>query len=109
MSCHTPAPALDPEAPIILVGNPNVGKSALFGALTGRYVEVSNFPGTTVEISAGRVDGLPLIDTPGVQSLLARSDDERVTRDILFARRPRVVVQVADARNLRRSLLLTIQ
>ena len=109
MTCHTPAPVLDPDAPIILVGNPNVGKSVLFGALTGRYVEVSNFPGTTVEISAGRVAGIPLIDTPGVQSLLARSDDERVTRDILFAREPRVVVQVADARNLRRSLLLTVQ
>ena len=97
------------EAPVVLVGNPNVGKSALFGALTGRYVEVSNFPGTTVEVSAGRVDGLPLVDTPGIQSLTARSDDERVTRDILLAQPPRVVVQVADARNLRRGLLLTLQ
>jgi ferrous iron transport protein B len=109
MTCHPAAPTLDPEAPIILVGNPNVGKSALFGALTGRYVEVSNFPGTTVELSTGKVDGLPLIDTPGVHSLYPRSDDERVTRDILLARPPRAVVQVADARNLRRSLLLTLQ
>ena len=96
-------------APVVLVGNPNVGKSALFGALTGRYVEVSNFPGTTVEVTTGHVDGLPLIDTPGIQALLARSDDERVTRDILLARPPRVIVQVADARNLRRALLLTLQ
>jgi ferrous iron transport protein B len=109
MTCHPAAPTLDPEAPIILVGNPNVGKSALFGALTGRYVEVSNFPGTTVELSTGKVDGLSLIDTPGVNSLYPRSDDERVTRDILLARPPRAVVQVADARNLRRSLLLTLQ
>ncbi|MBI5082709.1 MAG: ferrous iron transport protein B [Chloroflexi bacterium] len=108
-SCHASAPTLDPDAPIILIGNPNVGKSAVFGALTGRYVEVSNFPGTTVEISAGAVDGIPLIDTPGVNSLQPRSDDERVTRNILLDRPPRAVIQVADARNLRRSLLLTLQ
>jgi ferrous iron transport protein B len=99
----------DEAAPVVLVGNPNVGKSALFGALTGRYVEVSNFPGTTVEVSRGQADGLPLVDTPGIQSLHARSDDERVTRDILLARPDAVVLQVADARNLRRSLLLTTQ
>ena len=109
MPCHSEAPLLDPDAPVVLVGHPNVGKSALFGALTGRYVEVSNFPGTTVEVSQGKVGGVPVIDTPGVQSLHARSDDERVTRNILLARPPRVVVQVADARNLRRSLLLTLQ
>ncbi len=109
MTCHPEAPALDPDAPIVLVGNPNVGKSALFGALTGRYVEVSNFPGTTVEVSAGRSGDIPILDTPGVNSLYPRSDDERVTRNILLARPPRAVVQVADARNLRRSLLLTLQ
>lgn len=108
-SCHASAPTLDPDAPIILIGNPNVGKSAVFGALTGRYVEVSNFPGTTVEISAGAVDGVPLIDTPGVNSLQPRSDDERVTRNILLDRPPRAVIQVADSRNLRRNLLLTLQ
>jgi ferrous iron transport protein B len=108
------------DGPIVLVGHPNVGKSVLFGALTGRYVEVSNFPGTTVEVSTGSVrlpsangnsDGqaLRLIDTPGIQSLHARSDDERVTRDILLGQTPRVVVQVADARNMRRGLLLTLQ
>lgn len=108
MHCHSTV-TLDPTAPIILIGNPNVGKSAVFGALTGRYVEVSNFPGTTVEISAGAVDGIPLIDTPGVNSLQPRSDDERVTRNILLDRPPRAVIQVADSRNLRRSLLLTLQ
>lgn len=108
MHCHSTV-TLDPNAPIILIGNPNVGKSAVFGALTGRYVEVSNFPGTTVEISAGAVDGIPLIDTPGVNSLQPRSDDERVTRNILLDRPPRAVIQVADSRNLRRSLLLTLQ
>lgn len=109
MHCHSEAPSFDPHAPIVLVGNPNVGKSALFSALTGRYVEVSNYPGTTVEVSRGQVDEAPLVDTPGIHSLLARSDDERVTRSILLARPPRLVVLVADARNLRRSLLLALQ
>ncbi len=116
VTCHAaPAAQLDPAAPIVLVGNPNVGKSALFGALTGRYVEVSNYAGTTVEVSRGRVSGLaeqaavPIIDTPGIQSLAAHSDDERVTRDILLGSPARVVVQVADARNMRRGLLLTFQ
>jgi ferrous iron transport protein B len=109
MSCHTAPAELTGGDRVVLVGNPNVGKSALFSALTGRYVEVSNFPGTTVEVSSGRLGALELIDTPGVQALLPRSDEERVTRDILLARPPRVLVQVADARNLRRSLLLTIQ
>lgn len=103
------APSPEDGVPVILVGNPNVGKSALFGALTGRYVEISNFPGTTVELSTGQTDGMPLVDTPGIQSLHARSDDERVTRDILLARGGGLVLQVADARNLRRSLLLTLQ
>lgn len=109
MHCQAEALTLDPQAPIVLVGHPNVGKSVLFGALTGRYVEVSNFPGTTVEVSQGKVDGVTLLDTPGIQSLQARSDDERVTREALLVRPPRLVVQVADARNLRRSLLLTLQ
>ncbi len=108
-TCHGSASDAIDGAPIVLVGNPNVGKSALFGALTGRYVEVSNFPGTTVEVTTGHVDGLPLIDTPGIQALLAQSDDERVTRNILLAQPARVIVQVADARNLRRALLLTLQ
>jgi ferrous iron transport protein B len=95
------------------VGNPNVGKSALFGALTGRYVEVSNYPGTTVEVARGRVafDGTEtaLIDTPGVGSLLPRSLDEKVTVDVLTQVTPWAVIQVADTKNLRRALLLTFQ
>ena len=99
--------------PIILVGNPNVGKSAVFGWLTGRYVEVSNYPGTTVEVARGTMtlsgERAPIIDTPGTNSLSPHSDDERVTRDILLAESPRAVVQVADAKNLRRALLLSTQ
>src|SRR5215468_8798802 len=79
---------------VVLVGNPNVGKSALFGALTGKYVTVSNYPGTTVEVSRGwaTVDGrrVEVVDTPGAASFLPSSEDERVTRDILLDPRPAV-------------------
>jgi ferrous iron transport protein B len=113
MSCHPDsAPVLSKEAPVVLVGNPNVGKSVIFGALTGRYVTVSNYPGTTVEVTRGALpDGTPVIDTPGTNTLTSQSDDERVTTDLLFSNRDtlRAVVQVADAKNLRRALLLTLQ
>jgi ferrous iron transport protein B len=109
------APAAAAElgrAPIILVGNSNVGKSAVFAALTGRRVDVSNYPGTTVEIASGTVRGdteRTLIDTPGVRSMLPLSEDERVTRDALLDLEPSAVVQVIDAKNLRRGLLLTFE
>ena len=98
---------------VLLIGNPNVGKSALFGLLTGKYVTVSNYPGTTVEVTYGnavlnKVKSL-VIDTPGVNSLVPMSEDERVTRDMLLSDRHGVVVQVADTKNLRRGLLITLQ
>ena len=98
---------------ILLIGNPNVGKSALFGLLTGRYVTVSNYPGTTVEVTYGNAmlnkTRSLVIDTPGVNSLVPMSEDEKVTRDMLLTDRAGVVVQVADTKNLRRGLLITIQ
>ena len=73
---------------ICLVGNPNVGKSAIFGLLTGTYVTVSNYPGTTVEMIAGETEiggvSYELLDTPGVNSLVPMSEDEKVTRDVLL-------------------------
>lgn len=96
-----------------LVGNPNVGKSVIFGLLTGRYVIVSNYPGTTVEVTTGRTklckDRCLLIDTPGVNSLVPMSEDEQVTRDILLDPTLRFVIQVIDAKNLKRGLLVTLQ
>lgn len=101
------------QQPILLVGNPNVGKSVIFGALTRRYVTVSNYPGTTVEITtapAKELAGIPeLVDTPGTNSLIPRSDDERVTRDMLLANPNAPVIQVGDMKNLRRVLYLTVQ
>ena len=102
-----------PENRVILVGNPNVGKSVVFGYLTGRYVTVSNYPGTTVEVSRGeareRGKSVEVVDTPGVYSLLPMSEDERVTRDILMREPGAKVLQVCDAKNMRRSLMLTVQ
>jgi ferrous iron transport protein B len=108
-----PRTSLEPLGAVILVGNPNVGKSVVFGALTGRYVNVSNYPGTTVEITRGeardRGTTLEVIDTPGVYSLLPMSEDERVTRDILMREPGARVLQVCDAKNMRRSLMITAQ
>ena len=98
---------------VILVGNPNVGKSALFGALTGSYVTVSNYPGTTVEITRGHLDlageRVGVIDTPGTNSLSPSSEDERVTRDVLLGSPGAAVVVVGDAKNVERTILLALQ
>ena len=95
------------------MGNPNVGKSVIFRLLTGSYVMVSNFPGTTVEVSRGRMrigeSVYEVIDTPGVNSLIPQSEDEWVACEILLREKPDVIVQVADAKNLRRTLLITSQ
>ncbi|MEJ2110081.1 MAG: ferrous iron transport protein B [Acidobacteriota bacterium] len=103
----------DSSRKIVLVGNPNVGKSIIFRLLTGNYVLVSNFPGTTVEVSRGKMETggvtYEIVDTPGINSLVPQSEDERVTCEILLREKPDVVVQVADAKNLRRTLLITSQ
>ncbi|HEX7705598.1 MAG TPA: ferrous iron transport protein B [Thermoanaerobaculia bacterium] len=109
---------LDDDAPagerkLLLIGNPNVGKSLLFGCLTNRYVTVSNYPGTTVEITTARatIAGEPrlVIDTPGTNGLLPQSDDERVARDMLLNSPGADVLQVGDMSNLRRTMLLSLQ
>ena len=95
---------------ILLAGHPNVGKSVLFHRLTGAYVNVSNYPGTTVEVTraAARFDSsATLLDTPGVLALPSRSDDERATMQALLNEETRCLVQVGDAKNLRRTLTLT--
>jgi len=99
---------------VVLLGNPNVGKSVLFNALTGLRAVVSNYPGTTVEVARGRLAGTDteVIDSPGLNSILPMSEDERVTWELVRSTRGEpgaVVVQVADAKNLRRALLLTFQ
>src|SRR5512140_1325472 len=98
---------------VALVGNPNVGKSVLFNALTGAYVTVSNYPGTSVEVARGSatIDGIAceIIDTPGMYSILPITEEERVAREILLNESPDLVIHVLDARNLERMLTMTIQ
>ncbi len=104
---------LDGLRKVVLVGSPNVGKSVVFGNLTGKYVTVSNYPGTTVEVTRGRARfgsvEVGVIDTPGMYSLLPITEEERVARTVLMEETPDVVVHVADAKNLERMLHLTLQ
>jgi len=92
---------------IVLAGNPNVGKSVFFNALTGLYVDVSNYPGTTLEISHGRYGQDVIIDTPGVYGISSFNDEERIARDIILE--ADLVLNVVDAVHLDRDLFLTQQ
>ena len=106
-----PAHGGDPqERKLVLVGNPNVGKSKIFSMLTGQYVIVSNYPGTTVEVKSGKATDLDyyVVDTPGITSVVPRSEEERVTLKTLLSGNVAAVLQVGDAQNLRRTLLLTL-
>lgn len=109
----TSAPADRDCRRIVIVGNPNVGKSVVFNRLTGRYVTVSNYPGTTVEVSRGRtwIEGaeFEVIDTPGMYSLRPISEEERVGRALLLQETPDVVLHVLDAKNVERMLPFTLQ
>ena len=96
---------------LILVGNANTGKSLIFNYLTKQYVTVSNYPGTTVDITQGigkfPGDDFIVIDTPGTNSLLPQSEDEAVTRRLIIGEEPKAIIQVIDSKGLKRSLSLT--
>lgn len=92
---------------LVLAGNPNVGKSIFFNYLTGLYVEVSNYPGTTVEILKGRYKDFIVYDTPGIYGLSSFNDEERIAKNIIVD--ADVVLNIVDAVNLERDLFLTLQ
>ncbi len=101
---------------IFLIGNPNVGKSALFSRLTGVHVVVSNYPGTTVEYSKGylRMNGTKteVIDMPGTYSFKPTSKAEEVATSMMdqaITNNDSIFVIVIDATNLERNLNLTLQ
>src|SRR6188472_4410316 len=106
-------PVLNPKVrhTVALVGPPNSGKSTLFNRLTGLRQKVANFPGVTVEQHTGRAKiadhEVILIDLPGIYSLSPRSEDERVTHDVLTGHMPGVetpnaVLLILDSTNLQR-------
>ncbi len=102
-----------PERTAVIVGPMNVGKSALFNRLTGAGVVTANYPGTSIEVSRGALtvgsDRYTLLDTPGIGGIFAVSDEERVTQALLLEEPPDLVLLVADAKNLQRSLVIALQ
>jgi len=96
-----------------IIGNPNVGKSALFNKLTKGKAWVGNWPGVTVEKKIGKINlgeaSVEIVDLPGIYGLTAHSQDEIIARKFLLEEKPEIVIQVANAVNLERNLYLTIQ
>ncbi len=92
---------------IVLAGNPNVGKSVIFNALTGMSADVSNYPGTTIDIAFGRLGADSLADTPGVYGISSVNDEERTARRMILD--ADIVVNVVAALSLDRDLFLTLQ
>jgi len=124
MSCHVAEQAAASRPAVLrlrarplrvaLVGNPNVGKSVVFGRLTGRYATVSNYPGTTVAVTKGRAlvgaEVCEIVDTPGVNAIEGcLTEDEQIAKAVLVGDETDLMVQVVDARNIRRALMLTAQ
>ncbi len=92
---------------LVLVGNPNVGKSVVFNHLTGMYVDVSNFPGTTVDISQGSYKNYRVLDTPGIYGVSSFNDEEKVARDVIL--QADLLLNIVDGVHLERDLFLTLQ
>jgi ferrous iron transport protein B len=97
---------------IVLVGNPNSGKTTLFNQLTGSNQKVGNLPGVTIESKDGPVKGhkdARVVDLPGIYSLAPYSAEEVVARDYIIKQKPDVIINIVDATNIERNLYLTLQ
>lgn len=92
---------------VLLIGNPNTGKSVLFGELTREFAEASNYPGTTLDVSWAQMEDCVLIDTPGVYGIQAQGQEEALVREA--AKGADVLVNVMDATNLERGLWLALE
>ena len=98
---------------ILLIGQPNVGKSSLLNALVGPRATVSNYPGTTVEVTKAKKKvndtEIEFVDTPGIYSISDRSEEEKVTEKALFEEDKDGAIIIADATSLERSLYMVLQ
>ncbi|WP_448587703.1 ferrous iron transport protein B [Thermocrinis sp.] len=98
---------------VVLVGNPNVGKTSLLNHIAGTTLKVGNWAGTTVEKKEGRVlydrYEIDIVDLPGIYSLEPFSEAERIAKDYILSQKPDVVVNVIDTTNMERDLLLTVE
>lgn len=102
----------DTRLTIALVGQPNSGKTTLFNVLTGENRHVGNFPGVTMDRIDAAVNDHPeavVTDLPGIFSLSAESEDERVARRFLVGEKPKVIINIVDINNIERHLYLTVQ
>jgi len=93
---------------LALIGNPNVGKTAVFNELTGETGHVANWPGVTVEKKEGKMGDIQVIDLPGVYSLSPVAIDELIARNFILENKPKIVVDILDATNLERNLYLAL-
>lgn len=98
---------------IAIAGNPNSGKTTLFNGLTGGRQQIGNWPGVTVEKKEGLIVSkdrtLSIVDLPGIYSLSADSEDEKVARNFLLSSEPDLIINVIDSTNIERNLFLTMQ
>ncbi len=97
---------------LALAGNQNCGKTTLFNKLTGAHQHVGNFPGVTVDRTDGIIKGhkdVTITDLPGIYSLSPYSSEEIVTRNFILNEKPDGIINIVDATNIERNLLLTMQ
>ena len=98
---------------VALAGQPNVGKSTVFNALTGLHQHVGNWPGKTVEQKTGRHTRgevtLDIVDLPGTYSLTVNSPEERIAREYILTEQPDAIIAIVDAATLERSLYLVAE
>ncbi|MEA3326305.1 MAG: ferrous iron transport protein B, partial [Chloroflexota bacterium] len=104
---------MDQKMTIALLGQPNVGKSTVFNMLTGLNQHVGNWPGKTVEFKTGGLTleetQIRLVDLPGIYSLTANSDEERIARDFIIHEQPDLAIIIVNAASLERNLYLVTE